>query len=686
MTASEERQNELRVRLSADGLEIGGELVPLLVGSLHYYGLDPSDWRPALASLRALGFRLIDTYVPWGVHELASGEFDFGEHDPRRDVVSFLRLAQELGLHAIVRPGPHINAELTFFGIPERVIWDPACQARSPSEKPVFLPMPPLGFPVPSYASRAFFEHARKWLGAVAKELGPLCWPNGPIVLYQVDNEAAFYFRDGVYDQDYHPDAVAEYRRFLRSKYENLEALRDAVADPEATFETIEPPRRLTATSALDLVRHLGWAEFQDHMLAQSLARFRRELEGTGFERLPATHNLPMAEAVTPLDPERLAKTVDLLGMDYYYPASAQALRAIRERTTELTVRSDAHDVPAFACEMGAGFPPYFPALTEVDSQFAVLSALAYGLRGFNAYMAVERDRWIGAPIDAHGTARESAQFWKQLCAAIEQSGLHSLRRDAFVQILVPRNLRRLRRVLHAFGSLTPAAFEVMGFGADEASLEDDFGLEGSALLDSERFLRTLITELEVAGIPYTLAGADSAEFALQHGKWTILVSCAGMEEVLVQRFLRAAELGKVVSIGPVLPTRDQDFRPLPEPIRDPKSSEPVPFLLSGDAERLRAVIERARLELSLHPILSEPRDLDLTLYRDRQGVARMLFAINCAAERREARVDAQGCQRAVDALDGDVFRASLGQFELEVPARSVRMLELFAEAPSDRS
>ena len=26
----------------------------------------------------------------------------------------------------IARPGPHITAELTYFGIPERIIWDPA--------------------------------------------------------------------------------------------------------------------------------------------------------------------------------------------------------------------------------------------------------------------------------------------------------------------------------------------------------------------------------------------------------------------------------------------------------------------------------------------------------------------------------------------------------------------------------
>ena len=74
----------------------------------------------------------IDTYVPWGVHETAPGAARLRRARRRARRGGFLRLVHELGLYAIVRPGPHINAELTYFGIPERMVWDPACQARSP--------------------------------------------------------------------------------------------------------------------------------------------------------------------------------------------------------------------------------------------------------------------------------------------------------------------------------------------------------------------------------------------------------------------------------------------------------------------------------------------------------------------------------------------------------------------------
>ena len=208
-----------RVRVRREGLVLDGTTLPLYSGSVHYFHMDPAAWRPALASLRGMGLRLVDTYIPWGVHEIAKGRFDFGEGRPALDVVRFLHMARDEGLYAIVRPGPHINGELTFFGLPERIVWDPACQARSPENHPVVLPMLPACFPVPSYASDAFLEEVGEWYRALAEKLAPLRYPEGPIVLCQIDNEAGLYFRDGLYDQDYRPEAAAGFRAFMQKKH-----------------------------------------------------------------------------------------------------------------------------------------------------------------------------------------------------------------------------------------------------------------------------------------------------------------------------------------------------------------------------------------------------------------------------------------------------------------------------------
>ena len=67
-------------------------------------------------------------------------------------------------------------------------------------------------------------------------------------MLVQVDNEGALYFRDGQYDQDYHPDAVHAFREFLRAKYRRrLPELRKPWQDDTLGFATIEPPKRFDA-------------------------------------------------------------------------------------------------------------------------------------------------------------------------------------------------------------------------------------------------------------------------------------------------------------------------------------------------------------------------------------------------------------------------------------------------------
>src|ERR1700722_3379451 len=113
-----------RVRLHRHGLDLGDAILPLRAGAMHYLRHHPDELEPGLDGIVSMGLGLVDVYVPWGVHEIAPGLFDFGDKKAQLDVVRFLRLAEARGLKVVLRPGPHINAELTYFGIPERIVWD----------------------------------------------------------------------------------------------------------------------------------------------------------------------------------------------------------------------------------------------------------------------------------------------------------------------------------------------------------------------------------------------------------------------------------------------------------------------------------------------------------------------------------------------------------------------------------
>ena len=696
--------NERRgVRLVPGGLLVGDKPVPLIAGSVHYWRLDPKDWRACLEATRALGVRLIDVYIPWNVHEIAPGKLELGQRDPQRDVGAFLRLAHELGLYVIARPGPHINAELTYFGIPERIIWDVSCQARTPKGNPVMLPMLPFAFPVPSYASEAFFDETARYFQLLAPELRPLLYPDGPIVMVQIDNEGALYFRDGAYDQDYHPDAIRLYRAFLREKYRTIAELQATYAkksaskpppapgvyvaevseedEEERRFATILPPTRFDAEGPGDLARHLDWAEFHERLLAVSFQRFAGALLAAGIEGLPTSHNLPPGQEATPLNAAGVARAVDLVGLDYYNKASPASRSIISRRTSELSLRCEGLAHPAFACEMGAGFPPFFPPLEERDSAFTVLTALAYGLRGYNIYMAVERDRWIGAPIDPHGRPRPFAAFWRRLAGALDQTSFFDLRRAVPVRLLTPRSERRLARVMHAFGPITGAFFSVAGAGARESVSEHDLGLGYPIGVEGDSFARTIEHALEARGVPFAQVGGEDRDVSLGGAKWIVCATSGGMNPALFRALAREAEGGALVTLGPREPLRDGALRSLAEPFdlaRLRGRYQSVPLVLADEPGAADDAVSRAILELPLPTYACDPEGIYATVHEDAAGRARVLFVINPGDADVVARVSiGVAAGRAVDVLDDAVFEARRGAFEVRMKPRTARMLAL---------
>ncbi len=661
-----------RVRLAPGGLDLGdGEVLPLWAGAMHYWRHPVAFWRPGLEAMRAMGLRVLDTYVPWGVHETARGQYDFGERNPSLDVARFLELAHELGLRCVMRPGPHINAELTFFGLPERVVWDPRCQARTPGGNPVILPIVPVAFPVPSYASAVFLEETSLWYQAVGDRLSRLRWPEGPIVLVQVDNEGALYFRDGQYDQDYHPDAIEQFRQFLRVKYRrSVKALRRAWLVDTLEFDDAQPPRRFDARETRELTRHVDWAEFHEQLLSSAMDSMAKSLVDAGLDGVPTTHNLPLGESATPLNPARMT-AIDLIGLDYYHRATPQEHWTILRRTTELAARSEGTARPAFGAEVGAGFPPFFATIDELDSMYALMCALAYGLRGFNLYMAVERDRWIGAPIDPQGRPRPLAAQYTRLLGALERAKFHELRRRAPVRLVVPRALRRLARITHAFGPLTPALFHVAGAGWRETVIERDFGLDAPPVIAAEAYLRAFERSLHARGVPFAYAGGETVERSTAGAKWIVCASTGGLRPHLIESLRSARKAGALVTIGPRVPELDGSMLPLKDPV-DMTDLELEPL---DDLARADILVARRIENLGLPAWPTDPIDAFVAVHEDASEAARIVFAMNPTDRDLTVRFSVPGVEALVDALDGQRVAKAAGALEVLVPARVVRML-----------
>ena len=126
----------------------------------------------------AAGLNAVQTYVPWNFHEPTPGVYVW---DGDRDVVQFIKTAQEVGLLVILRPGPYICAEWEMGGLPSWLLTvDPAIALRS--------------------SDSIYLYYVDRWLAVLLSQMKPLLYENGgPIISVQVENEYGFYGCDKNY-------------------------------------------------------------------------------------------------------------------------------------------------------------------------------------------------------------------------------------------------------------------------------------------------------------------------------------------------------------------------------------------------------------------------------------------------------------------------------------------------------
>ncbi|GIG29711.1 glycoside hydrolase family 35 protein [Cellulomonas marina] len=154
-----------------------GRPVRLLSGALHFTRIHPGHWRDRVRTARLMGLDTIETYVMWNEHAPTPDRFDT---DGRLDLVAFLRVVQDEGMRAIVRPGPYVCAEFDNGGLPAWLTADPQVGLRRREPR--------------------FMAAVERYLRQVYALVAPLQVDRGgPVVLVQVENEYGAYGDDHDY-------------------------------------------------------------------------------------------------------------------------------------------------------------------------------------------------------------------------------------------------------------------------------------------------------------------------------------------------------------------------------------------------------------------------------------------------------------------------------------------------------
>ncbi|GJN74929.1 beta-calactosidase [Purpureocillium lilacinum] len=158
---------------------LNGQPYQIIGGQMDPQRIPKKYWRHRLQMARAMGLNTIFSYIYWNNLEPTPGQWDFRD---RNDIAQFFRIAQEEGLHAVLRPGPYICGEREWGGFPAWLSQIPGMKVRE-NNKP-------------------FLDASKKYLDRLGAELRRLqVTKGGPILMTQLENEYGSFDNDKAYLQ-----------------------------------------------------------------------------------------------------------------------------------------------------------------------------------------------------------------------------------------------------------------------------------------------------------------------------------------------------------------------------------------------------------------------------------------------------------------------------------------------------
>lgn len=179
---------------------LNGKPFAIHSGEMHYARVPKPYWSHRLKMMRAMGLNTVTTYVFWNFHETHPGVWDFKSDN--HNLREFILMAQQEGLHVILRPGPYACAEWEFGGFPWWLLKNKDLEIRTEG---------------------AFVDSCRTYVNRLAEEVVDLqITKGGAIIMVQVENEFGSYV-----EQQKNVD-INKHQRYYRSV---LQLIKDAGFD-----------------------------------------------------------------------------------------------------------------------------------------------------------------------------------------------------------------------------------------------------------------------------------------------------------------------------------------------------------------------------------------------------------------------------------------------------------------------
>ena len=147
-------------------IEVGSEAKFRFGGEVQHYRMPHEIWRDRLEKVAALGLDTVGCYFGWNYHSKAPGKYDF--QSPDRNLQNYCDTLKAAGLLLEARPGPFLCNEWDLGGFPHWLL------GRDKNWR---------------IGEKNHLANCAEWFRAVNAILARNQYPDGPIVLYQLENE-----------------------------------------------------------------------------------------------------------------------------------------------------------------------------------------------------------------------------------------------------------------------------------------------------------------------------------------------------------------------------------------------------------------------------------------------------------------------------------------------------------------
>ncbi|MDF2941299.1 MAG: Beta-galactosidase [Herbinix sp.] len=614
-------------KFTENGIEINGLEKPLYSGSIHYWRVQREDWNKILDEIKGMGFEIIETYIPWSVHEYEEGKYDFGEIDKNKDLDGFLSLCEVKGLSVIVRPGPHINAEMTLFGYPEWILHDETIQAKNPWGTTVVYPYVTKQFPIPSYASEKLYVKTEQYFHKITPILKKHTKENGCIITIQADNETCNFFRDKPYIMDYSIASIKLYHQMLQEKYETIENLNDAYDQYYQNFESVLAPTGFKGKKKEDLPYYFDWVEYKEYQILYALKKMIAIIQKMELD-VPIFHNCAYQE-YTPISVQRDEELegMSVAGIDAYPEPKDSSM--LRERIRYMAGSSRLPYVPEFGS--GSWFDRNC-LLTAKEEEYGYLYSIMNGLKAVNFYMLVERDRWTGCPITNDGRIRKDFyEMFQNMIKILKGAKIYKYKRQPKILILKNYDMGRLKALFSVMDNnmlssncfITGPDIPAELFIPDtDLQLFMDQDPNGYA---SEEWVQAITTSLDLHHYEYNYSDKYLSEEKREEYDVIFAATYDFMDEEEQKRLVNFANhKGKKLILGPKIPYLSRNFRDCSILKNAIEQDVDHKFTLLKDAN----LLDYASLDLQ-NEYTYENSEVEISIHWQSTGRSHLLFMAN---------------------------------------------------------